>query len=109
MGSQRSAKEIVKALVVLFGAFLLVHFCTPAHADALFETTQGNIRLVVYSDKCGLNEITNLPLKAIWYQDGKEIEGCVGARDDLGVAVAYFADKTIAVLPLFVFRRLTST
>lgn len=86
-------------------ALLLVSTEVFGQADPLYEFSQGNVRIVVYKDQCRLKEVSNIPLRAVWYENGKEIEGCIGAKDDLGVVVAYFADKTIVVLPMQVFRK----
>lgn len=98
----------IKVLALLFGLFLLVHVVA-SNAEPIYETTQGNIRLVAYNEPCKLDSVKNLAYRAVWFENGKGIEGCIGARDDLGVAVAYFADKTIAVIPLYAFRRVTAT
>lgn len=97
-----------KVLALVFGLILLVHVIA-SYAVPVYETTQGAVRVVVYNDPCKLDAVKNLPVRAVWFENDKEIEGCAGARDDLGVAIIYFADKTIAVIPLFAFRRLTST
>jgi len=96
----------IRVLVLLFGLLLLVHF-TNAYAEPIYEASVQGIRIVVYKEKCKLEAITNLPWRAVWFQNGQETEGCIGAKDDLGVVVGYFADKTIVVLPTDLFRRLT--
>lgn len=97
-----------KLLALLAGLLLLVHFSF-VYGEPVYETSQGNVRLVAYNEPCKLEAVKNLAYRAVWFEGGKEIEGCIGARDDLGVAVAYFADKTIAVIPLYAFRRVQAT
>lgn len=98
----------IKVLALLFGLFLLVHF-TFAYGEPVYETSQGGVRIVVYNDPCKLDAIKNLPARAVWTENGKDVEGCAGARDDLGVVAIYFADKTMVLLPMFAFRRVTAT
>src|SRR5882672_980531 len=98
---------MIRALALLFGLLLLVHFSIVSAAEPLYEASVQGIRIVAYKEKCALEAVTNLPLRAVWFQNGQEIEGCIGARDELGVAVAYFADKTIVVLPLEFFKKVT--
>jgi hypothetical protein len=88
---------------ILFG----VSYC--AYGEAVFETTADGIRLVLHKDQCALKEVTNLPFKAVWHENGKEVEGCWAPRPDAGIAVFYFADKTVGVAPLSSFRRLISS
>jgi hypothetical protein len=55
-------------------------------------------------------EVSNLPGRATWTQDGKVFEGCYGLDMDLGLVVAYFqSDRTVVNLPQFLFERVTGT
>ena len=74
-------------------------------SEPIYEASGNGIRIVVYKEKCKLEAVSNLPWRAVWYQDGKEVEGCIGAKDELGVVVAYFVDKSIVVLPQDIFRK----
>lgn len=94
----------VRVLGLLFGLLLLVNFSVVS-AEPIYEASAGGVRIVVYKEKCTLEAVTNLPWRAVWFQDGNEIEGCIGAKDELVVVVAYFADKTIVVLPMEIFRK----
>lgn len=75
------------------------------YAEPIVAMEQGGVRIVVYTDKCALPEVKNLPNKAVWIEKGKEVEGCVQAWGDLGVAVFYFSDGTAFPIPLNVFQR----
>ena len=78
-----------------------------AHAEAVFEATQGDIRVVLHSDDCALKEVSNLPKKAVWHENGKQIEGCWGPNPQLGVIAMYFAaDRTVGLAPIQAFKRL---
>lgn len=97
-----------KIVALLLGLFLFV-FADSAGAEPKYEVTKNGIRVVVYDEDCRLDAIKNLKWKAVWFENGKEIEGCAGAKDEYEVVIIYFADKTIAVIPMFAFRRLSST
>jgi tRNA G10 N-methylase Trm11 len=97
-----------KVLALLFGLLLLAHF-TVAEGKAILEASNENIRIVVYDEPCRLSEVSNLKYRVTWTENGKEIEGCIGPRPDIGYALAYFADKTVVPIPMDAFRRLTET
>ena len=87
-------------LVVLLTASFNVHSKNMAQANVQ------NVRIVLTDEACSLKEVTNLPYRATWTQDGKTIEGCVGAFGG-GFLAFYFADKTVAIVPSRVFVPLT--
>lgn len=49
----------------------------PAKADPIASAEAGGVRIVVYTDKCALHEVKNLTNRAVWNENGKQIEGCV--------------------------------
>jgi hypothetical protein len=55
-----------------------------------------------------LDGIANLPRKAVWHENGKEVEGCWGGRPDVGAVIFYFSDKTVALAPISGFRKVVS-
>jgi hypothetical protein len=81
--------------------------CSPAHAEARFAADADNGKVVLFDDKCQLSEVTNLPFKAQWTENGKTTEGCWSPpHPQVGVILAYFADKTVVGLPAQIFKRL---
>lgn len=70
---------------------------------------EGGIRIVVYTEDCSLKEVKNLPKRATWTENGKTIEGCVGLFGQIGLAMFYFADKTVVPVPMQLFEKVTSS
>lgn len=95
-------------LRAIFLAGILFCVATSVYGEPVLETSEGDVRVVLHTDQCALKEIVNLPYKAVWHENGKEVQGCWGPRPDAGVVVFYFADKTVALAPIQSFRRLTS-
>lgn len=91
---------------VLVGALLLGPFFAikTAKAAPIATATSGHLTITLYSDPCSLKAVSNLPQRAVWIEAGKVSEGCWGASQ-FGVIMAYFEDKTVAVIPFEVFRR----
>lgn len=48
-----------------------------------------------------MSAVTNLPYRATWDEGGRRHEGCYTVKD--GLVLAYFDDRTVAILPLSVF------
>jgi len=46
------------------------------HAAAKFYAEADGGRVVLFDDKCRLPEVSNLPFKAEWTENGKTFEGC---------------------------------
>lgn len=87
-------------------AGILFFVASNVFAEPVLETSEGGVRIVLYTDPCALKEISNLPYKAVWHENGKEVSGCWSAHPPLGVVVMYFAsDKTVGLAPMQSFRR----
>lgn len=94
--------------VLYFGFAWFLTLPLNANADAVFEARDGDIRVVLHDTPCELSEVSNLPRKAVWHENGKTVEGCWGPRPDLGLVVMFFAsDKTVGLAPMQAFRRVT--
>ena len=76
---------------------------------APFQAIAGKVTITVYDQPCThVDQITNLPNRATWQEDGKVFDGCVGVISELGVAMFWFNDRTIAVVPLQMFHKVTA-
>lgn len=93
--------------VILVGLFLAAAI-SPAFAEAVFQGQGQGVTITVYNEPCKLTDVTNLPYRATWEENGKVTEGCIAPRPDAGVVVGYFADKTVALMPLQMFKKLVS-
>lgn len=77
-------------------------------AEPILRGESNGVVITIYDEKCTHPEVTNLPYRATWAQDGKVFDGCVGAFTGFGVAAFWFDDKTVSVVPLQLFKKLTS-
>lgn len=107
-----SAAQRAVILWWMWLCFAIALFLTPLYATAepVYQATAPDgVRVTLHDDKCALPEITNLPRRATWIEQGKAFEGCWGARPDQGIVLAYFADKTVVSIPVQAFSRVTGT
>jgi hypothetical protein len=89
---------------VLAGILFGVSYC--AYGQPMFEASGDGVRVVLHNAPCRLSaEVTNLPLRAVWHQNGKETEGCFMVRPDAGAVVFYFSDKTVGIAPMADFKK----
>ena len=92
--------------LAIFIAGLL--FWRNVEAQPVLQAQAKGVVITIYDEKCTHPEASNLPLRATWSQDGKVFDGCAGAFTDFGVVAFWFDDKTVAVVPVQVFKRMTS-
>ena len=71
---------------------------------AVFGTAE--LTITLDDDECAFKaQVTNLPKRAIWNENGNIVEGCFGVNQQLGIVNFYFADKTVASIPVQYFHR----
>ena len=75
-----------------------------AYAEPIATAIRGDITVTLTTEPCVLAAISNLPLRATWFE-GVTIEGCYVLSSQM--VVAYWADKTVTVIPVQMFRRVT--
>ena len=80
---------------------LIIFFCWPSivFAGPRFATSDGKITITLYDEPCELDAVKNLPYKAVWLENGKPSIGCWGPWVNDQKVVAYFDDKTVALIP----------
>lgn len=87
-------------------AVIATLYVTTANAEPVFSASVDGAKVVLHSEKCALAEITNLPFRAQWIEGNKVYEGCwTPPHPQVGVVVAYFADKTAIGVPAQMFRK----
>lgn len=94
--------QIVYVLRVLF-LLLLLLAASYALGEPVYEAKDDKVRVVIYTEACELKEVTNLPRRATWTENGKVTEGCFGSMP--GLALFYWSDKTVVVIPQEMFTR----
>ena len=71
-----------------------------------FAASEGATTVTLYDEPCELKEVvTNLPYKATWVEGDKIIQGCWGAWVNDQRVLAYFGDKTVALIPFSVLSK----
>ena len=88
---------------------LLATNVATAKPVAVFVDSAGT-KVFLFDDKCALEDkVTNLPYKVTWEEKGKVFEGCAGPVSWGPVVMMFFPeDKTVAVLPVSVFEKVSS-
>ena len=95
-----------KLLLLLLSLGLILPNSGIAKPIAIFSAS--NVTITLHDDACSLkSEITNLPKRAVWLQDGKAVEGCFGFSAQFGLVNFYFADKTSTAIPAQFFEAVT--
>lgn len=97
---EKMSRSIVVSTLLLF---ILLGVCALAYGEPTHKASGAGVEVVVYSESCTLKEVTNLPKRATWTENGKTVEGCGGVTQ--GLAVFYWLDRTVTVTPASVFVR----
>jgi hypothetical protein len=96
----------MKYLLILAALLLLVPM--PAKSEPQYRATVQGVVITLHSEKCELAEVSNLPRRATWLENGKTFEGCFGYVEQLQLLMFFFKDdKTVAGMPAGVFSRVT--
>ena len=107
---RKDERGFLRKVIAVLGfvcLIVLVGVATNAHAAPMAQTvTAEGARIVVTDEACQLKEVTNLKYRAVWHEKGKTFEGCYAVHP-YGLVVAYFDDKTVAVMPLDAFVKVT--
>ena len=78
-------------------------------AEPQYRATVQGIVITLHSEECALKgQVSNLPRRATWLENGKTYEGCFGYIEPLQVLMFYFVDdKTVAGIPAGAFTKVT--
>lgn len=97
----------IKPIYVLIAFVLSIAlYATSVHADVVAVANIEGVKITLLNDKCDLKEVSNLPYKATWIEDGRTYKGCWAANQ--GFVVGFFVDdKSVAVMPMRIFTKVT--
>lgn len=95
----------------IFVAVIAALLSLPLWAAPLYEArvNQGAVLITIHSEPCALPVVVGLPKRATWVEGDKTYEGCVGLRPDFGLLVFYFTDRTIGLVPVNAFVKVTTS
>lgn len=94
--------------VILGLVIAATFYASRVYADPRFMTTDGNgVVVTLHDTPCELKEVANLQYKATWQEGNKTFQGCWGPRPDVQAVVAFFDDKTVAVIPFGMLKKVT--
>jgi len=96
---------VLGALIIGFGLAL---FSAKVLADPIGKAEAEGAVITFYNEPCLIkDQITNLPFRAEWVEKDKTYQGCFGIRPDIGMVVAWFDDRTVALIPLQAVKKVT--
>lgn len=100
-------RRVTLWLAVMIGIALAVGVVV-AHAEPLFRVSAEGSTVVLHSEDCKL-DVKNLRKRATWTENGVVTEGCYGGHPQWPIVLFYFADKTVVVIPMELFQRVSGT
>lgn len=74
-------------------------------AGPVYQADVDGVKIVLTDEECRLPAVANLKRRATWTEKGKVYEGCYGGHPTFPIVMAYFADKTVVVLPAELFTK----
>jgi len=77
-------------------------------AAVVAQSSAGTVRVILTDEPCKLPVVTNLPFRAQWLEGKEKFEGCWAPSSAAPVVMAYFDDKTVAVIPMQFFQEVQS-
>ena len=100
----------MKRAIILLGLSIgAVMYVSKSMAEPIAQVERGSIKVIIYSDKCSLEAVSNLPFRATWIENGEITEGCVDLDVKMKLLKFYFADRTVVTMPMHYFSKLFST
>ena len=104
-------KRLIVLPWLLWAAFIgfavgCVFYVSRVEAVPVAEASADGAKIVLTDEDCKLDAISNLKKRATWSEKGRVYEGCYGIHPD-GFVLAYFADKTVVVIPVYLFKRVS--
>jgi hypothetical protein len=94
---------------LIFAFFVALFIFAPAIAEPMYEVRTDKAVITIYSEACAMPEVVNLSRRATWVEGAKTYEGCAGIRPDFGLVVFYFSDRTVGVVPISQFVKVTTS
>ena len=91
------------AAMLFIGLFLITD---NVKAAPVAEAQGPGVVVTLTDEACRIAEVSNLKLRATWTENGKTTEGCFAVTQ--GMALFYFLDRTVVVIPSGMFQRVTS-
>ena len=82
--------------------------CTTVYAAPVAISEGNGIKVTLFDEPCALTRVVDLPYRATWTEGGKLFEGCYNVVPEAGAVVAYFTDRSIALMPVQIFKPLRS-
>ena len=93
---------------IVLGAGLL-GFCSQANAEPIYKASAEGTTITLHTADCKMPAVKNLPKRAVWEEGGVKTEGCYGPHPQFPVVVFYFSDRTVVIVPVQLFQRVTGT
>ena len=78
-----------------------------AYAKSVAVMKERGITVLLTDEPCDMPEVSNLPYKLTWTQEGKTYKGCFSVHG--GIVVTYTEDKAVGLIPGQLFKPLTDS
>lgn len=102
----KAFRDLMRNILIAAFALLVLLTSCAAKAGAVAEMRQGGAVVTLYDEPCKLSA-ADLPYRATWSEGGKTLEGCFSVNG-IGLVLAYFSDRTIAGIPVKLFKKVTT-
>jgi len=96
-------------MIVLIVVLGLAIFAGKASAEPIYKASAEGTTITLHTADCKMPAVKNLPKRAVWEEGGVKTEGCYGPHPQFPVVVFYFSDRTVVIVPVQLFQRVTGT
>ena len=90
---------------MLLAILLIVLVVAVTHAKPVAVGGGNGITVTLTDEPCAFTHVITLPFRITWEEKGTKFEGCYGIQ--MGIVVAYFSDKSVAIFPGHLFTPVT--
>jgi hypothetical protein len=97
---------MIKEFVLMLGFVLLVAAAFNVHGKPIAVAAEQGAVITLTDEPCKFTHVVQMPYRITWEEKGKKFEGCFSINQS--IIVAYFEDKSIALIPTGVFRPASS-
>lgn len=84
-------------------AVLLILWPVMVQAAPIAMLNEAGIQIMLYDEPCGIKAPKNLIYRATWINGAEKFDGCFSVFLS-GIIGLYFADDTVAVAPVSMFK-----
>lgn len=92
---------------LIIGAVIaFVFHAGEVQAEPLYKAPGEGVEVILHSEECRL-DMKNLKRRATWTEGGLVTEGCYGIHPDYPIVLLYFADRSVVILLVQQFQKVS--